>query len=270
MSRDEAQTEIPAGLSSNGMKTLPTSPNVSVCMATWNGAQFLREQLQTVLQQLGPGDELVIVDDASHDETMQLLRGAEKESGAATIRLYQNERTLGAISTFERALALAKGEILLLCDQDDHWLPGKVERIRSAFARDAATTLVLSDAQLIDGEGQVFASSLAKVKPYRQGLLSNLTKNTFLGCTMAFRRSSLEYCLPFPAGTPMHDQWIGLLHTLFGKVVYLDEPLVQYRRHGGNATADNHASWGQMAQWRFDLARNLAARWWRTSRNGRP
>jgi len=251
------------------MKDLPIPPNVSVCMATWNGARFLGMQLETVVPQLRPGDELVVVDDASLDETMEILKVAERELGG-TLRLYQNERTLGAISTFERALALAKGEILLPCDQDDYWLPGKVERIRNAFAKDAATTLVLSDAQLIDGAGQVLASSLATVKPYRRGLLSNLVRNTFLGCTMAFRRSSLEYCLPFPAGTPMHDQWIGILHTLFGKVVYLDEPLIQYRRHGGNATADNHASWVQMAQWRLDLMRNLAARWWRTSRNERP
>jgi len=235
-------------------------------MATWNGAQFLGEQLRTVVPQLGSGDELVVVDDASCDATPEILKLAEKELGASIVRLYRNEQTLGPIRTFERALALSKGEILLLCDQDDQWLPGKVERIRSAFAEDTAATLVLSDAQLIDGAGRVFASSLATVKPYRSGLLSNLLRNTFFGCTMAFRRSSLEYCLPFPAGTPMHDQWIGILHTLFGKVVYLDESLIRYRRHGGNATADNHASWTQMARWRLDLVKNLAARWWQTRR----
>ncbi len=238
-------------------------------MATWNGARFLGEQLGTVMPQLRPEDELVMVDDASRDSTIEMLKAAESEMSAVALRLYQNEQTLGPIRSFERALALAKGEILLLCDQDDRWMPGKVERIRSIFASDAATTLVLSDAELIDGEGRVFASSLATMKPYRPGLVSNLMKNTFLGCAMAFRRSSLEYCLPIPARTPMHDQWIGLLHTLFGKVVYLDEPLIQYRRHGGNATADNHASWAQMAQWRLDLTRNLMARWWQTSREGR-
>jgi glycosyltransferase involved in cell wall biosynthesis len=239
-------------------------------MATWNGARFLAEQLGTVVPQLAPGDELVIVDDASHDRTMEILECAQKELQTAMIRLHRNQCTLGAISTFERALALGRGEILLLCDQDDYWLPGKVERIRRAFAEDAVATLVLSDAQLIDGEGNMLASSLATWKPYRPGLFSNLVRNTFLGCTMAFRRSSLKYCLPFPAGTPMHDQWIGMLHIMFGKVVYLDEPLILYRRHGGNATADTHASWAQMARWRLNLTRNLAARWWRISGAGHP
>lgn len=242
--------------------------SMSVCMATWNGAQFLGEQLRTVLQQLSHGDELVVVDDGSSDATMDMLERAAKEAETTTVRLHRNERNLGAIRTFERALGLAEGEILLLCDQDDRWLPGKVERIRRIFSEDASVTLVLSDAQVIDGSGQMVASSWAATRPYRRGLVKNTIKNSFLGCTMAFRRSSLAYCLPFPTGTPMHDQWIGTLHTIFGKVVYLDEPLVQYRRHGNNATADLHASVAQMARWRLNLITSLAARWWQASRKG--
>jgi len=238
-------------------------------MATWNGAPFLEEQLQSMLPQLLPEDELVAVDDTSHDATMAILERASQQSESVTIRLYQNSQNLGAIRSFERALRLAKREIIVLCDQDDRWLPGKIKRIREVFAEDAAATLVLSDAQIIDGAGQIMAPSWTATRPYRSGLLANVAKNTFLGCTMGFRRSSLAYCLPIPAGAPMHDQWIGTLHTIFGKIVYLDEPLIQYRRHGGNATADNHASWAQMAQWRLDLIRNLVARWWQVSRSSR-
>src|SRR5271165_270302 len=259
----EEKSTIGAGKTGSGA-------SVSVCLATWNGAQFLAEQIGTVLPQLGPGDELVVVDDASSDSTMEILERAARESRLANVRIHQNARNLGAIRTFERALALAKGEIVLLCDQDDRWLPAKVERIRRVFAENTSVTLVHSDAQLMDETGRIYSPSWAAMRPWRPGLLANIARNTFLGCTLAFRRSSLEYCLPFPAGTPMHDQWIGLLHTIFGKVAYLGEPLVQYRRHSGNATAEHHASVAQMARWRLNLIGNLASRWWDASRTRRP
>ncbi len=241
-------------------------PSVSVCMATWNGAKFLPEQLETLLPQLTFGDEVVVVDDGSSDETMEILKRAANESKTAAIRIHQNERRLGPIWTFERALSLARGEILLLCDQDDRWLPGRVERICGVFAEDAATTLVVSDAEVIDGTGRVIAPSWRASLPFRHTLLSNVVKNTFQGCTMAFRQTSMEYCLPIPAGAPHHDQWIGVLHTIFGKIVYIREPLIQYRRHGANNQTGRHAPWLQMLRWRYDLTINLAARCWRVSR----
>jgi glycosyltransferase involved in cell wall biosynthesis len=241
-------------------------PSVSVCMATWNGAKFLPEQLDTLIPQLTFGDEVVVVDDGSSDETMEILKRAADESKAAVIRIHQNERRLGPIWTFERALSLASGDILLLCDQDDRWLPGKVERICRAFAEDVATTLVMSDAQVIDGTGSVIAPSWRALRPFRRTLLPNVVKNTFHGCIMAFRQSSMEYCLPIPPRAPHHDQWIGVLHTVFGKIAYIDEPLIQYRRHGGNNQTGRHAPWHQMLRWRYDLAINLATRCWCVSR----
>lgn len=244
--------------------------SVSVCMATHNGAQFLGEQLATILPQLAAGDELVVVDDLSSDGTMDILRRTAADTTGPSVRVYQNQINLGAIRSFERALGLATKNIVLLCDQDDRWMPRKVNRIRRAFAEDQTATLVLSDAQLIDEAGQVFTQSRAETKPFRFGLLSNLARNSFLGCAMAFERSSLSYCLPIPARIPMHDQWIGMLHTIFGKVVYVAEPLIQYRRHSANATADQHAPAAQMLKWRSNLLWNLAHRWWQTCRNGAP
>ncbi|MBV8281627.1 MAG: glycosyltransferase family 2 protein [Candidatus Eremiobacteraeota bacterium] len=234
-------------------------------MATWNGARFLNEQLKSVIPQLGSEDEIVVVDDASSDSTLEILRRTAVESQAPPIRIQQNERNLGPVRSFERALASARGEILLLCDQDDRWLPGKVQRIRTVFELNPNTTLVVTDGQLIDGNGEVLDPSLTSYRRYRPGLLRNLVSNTFVGCTMAFRRSSLQYCLPIPAGTPMHDQWIGLLHTIYGSVDYIDEPLIQYRRHSSNATADRHASWVRMVNWRWSLTTNLLGRWWKST-----
>ena len=241
---------------------MPSS--VSICMATWNGAKFLAEQLETVVPQLDFGDEVVVVDDASSDQTMEMLQRAAGESRAAAIRIQQNPQNLGPVRTFERALEMARGEIVMLCDQDDRWMPGKIARIRKIFDEDADVTLVMSDAELIDDAGDVIVPSRALVKPFREGLVPNMLVNRYLGCAMAFRRASLGYCLPFPEGIPMHDQWIGVLHNIFGKVVYLKEPLIQYRRHVGNATADTHASWITMIRWRLNLTGNLVGRWWKS------
>ena len=238
-------------------------------MATWNGAKFLPEQLETLIPQLTFGDEVVVVDDGSSDETLEILKRAANESKAAVIRIHQNERRLGPMSTFERALSLARGDILLLCDQDDRWLPGKADRMRSLFAGDPDLTLVISDAQVIDGTGRIIAPSWRALSPFWRSWLATMVKNKYHGCTMAFRQTSMEYCLPIPAGAPHHDQWIGILHSIFGKVLYIPEPLIQYRRHGGNNQTGRRAPWLQMLRWRYDLAINFAARCWCVSRSMR-
>jgi len=243
--------------------------SVSVCMATWNGSRFLHEQLAGILSQLNSSDELVVVDDGSSDTTMQILEDAAADASHTRVRIYRNVKNLGAIRTFERALGLAEKDIVFLSDQDDRWLPGKVSRITRTFAAHPEVTLVLTDAQIIDGSGAVTSGSWVARRQFQAGTIANVVRNTFLGCTMAFRRSSLEYCLPFPVDTPMHDQWIGTLHSIFGSMIFLPEPLMQYRRHDANVTKLHRASVAQMLRWRFSLIRNLVARYWRYSRNAR-
>lgn len=235
---------------------------VSVCMATWNGSIFLPGQLGSILPQLNSEDELVVVDDGSSDATMRILQQTAAEASHTRVRIYRNDENRGVIRTFERALALAEKDLVFLSDQDDLWFPAKISKIKGVFAAHPEITLVLSDTQIIDGSGAVTAESWRSRRPFHAGAIANLVRNTFLGCTMAFRRSSLEYCLPFPSGTPMHDQWIGTLHSLFGGVTFLPEPLMQYRRHEANATDLHRASVVQMLQWRFSLSRNLAVRCW--------
>jgi len=99
-------------------------------MAVYNGASFLRPQLESILEQLRADDELVVVDDASQDETAAILARTDD----ARLRLHRNERNLGVLATFEKALRLARGEIVFLSDHDDLWLAGKVEKILAVFA----------------------------------------------------------------------------------------------------------------------------------------
>ncbi len=219
---------------------------LSVAMAAYNGASYLRQQLASILPQLAPGDELIVVDDASEDATCSMVA----EFQDARIRLLKNPRNLGVLASFERALRNTTGEVIFLSDQDDLWRPDKVHKFLAAFA-DPEVTLVLSDAAVIDAEGNLVCRSFFDPYPFRPGVLRNVIRNRYLGCTMAFRRALLARVLPFPPKVPMHDMWIGMLNDIYGKTCYLDEPLVSYRRHGNNASRPG--AWKQKLIWRARL-----------------
>ncbi len=230
---------------------------ISVCMASYNGSRYIHAQIQSILPQLSAEDELVVVDDGSSDDTISILEGFAD----TRIRVHRNERNIGVIKTFERALRHSSGDIVFLCDQDDLWRSEKVHRFKELFAADPSLTLALSDAEIIDAEGHILSGSAHAIRRAKPGLVTNIVKNTFLGCTMVLRRRLLDFCLPFPANVPMHDMWIGLISEMYGKTAFIHEPLVLYRRHGQNATGDRHASIPQMLRWRIDLVRGLAMRW---------
>jgi glycosyltransferase involved in cell wall biosynthesis len=229
---------------------------VSVCMSTYNGSRYLREQVESILLQLGPMDELVVVDDGSRDDSVAMLQAL----GDMRIRIHCNERNWGPIRSFERALGLAKGEIVFLADQDDVWLPGKVQAMSAAL--DGAE-LVVSDCRVVDQALCELHPSFFARQRSGPGLLRNLARNSFLGCCMALRRELLQFALPFPARVPMHDWWLGLVGQAFGRVVFLPQPLLLYRRHGANASTAaqaSTASWSTRIRWRLRLVSALAAR----------
>lgn len=201
---------------------------LSVCMATFNGEAFLREQLLSVLAQLGPGDEVVISDDASTDGTCALV----KALGDGRIRLLENSARLGPIFNLERALALARGEVVFLSDQDDLWLEGKVGACLEALK---TADLVLHDAFILKG-GTREPETLFERRKVARGFGRNILKNSYSGCCMAFRRELLEVALPFPRQIPMHDQWLALVAERKFRTAFLRVPFIDYRVHGGNVT----------------------------------
>lgn len=231
--------------------------SVSVVMATYNGERYLTEQIDSVLAELQPGDELIVVDDASRDGTSGLLALVTYSS----FRVVQNPSNIGVLRTFERGLMLARGDIVFLCDQDDIWLPGKRAAFVNAFAADAVTLVVVSDAQLIDASGVVFAPSFMATRGgFQGGLLSTLVRNRYLGCAMALRRDVFVAALPIPRFVPMHDMWLGAVACAAGQVCYLASPLLQYRRHGGNVSPSTRQGWLKMLRWRGELVLALVLR----------
>ena len=230
---------------------------ISVCVATYNGAQWIEAQLRSVLSQLAECDEVIVVDDASSDRTIATIEALAD----SRVHIVRNERNLGVDLTFEKALKLARGEVLFLCDQDDLWHPQKVERVMEVFQKQPAVTLVLSDAQLIDASGQILAPSYFGIRgAYRPGVRASIVKSKFLGCAMAVRSSMRKYFLPFPMPIPGHDMWIGTMNEYYGRTHFLPEALIAYRRHGNNASPDRHQSLARMLRWRWQLIRAVAQR----------
>ena len=230
---------------------------ISVCMATYNGARFLREQLDSVLNQLSADDELVISDDGSTDGTLDII----KSYGDSRIRLYYATRQ-NVVLNFENALKQATGELIFLCDQDDIWFGDKVEKCVCHLKKYA---LVFSNAAMFHGKNTEETELFFKDSKKKTGVLSNLAKVKFLGATIAFRRSVLERALPFPRNLAMHDIWLGLIAETTASTHYIDEPLIYYRRHENTASTTGHKSKNSLytkMKIRWDLVVNLCKRVW--------
>lgn len=229
---------------------------ISVCMATYNGEKYIKEQLDSILSQIGENDEVIISDDSSTDKTVQII----KAFNDTRIKIFENQKFKSPVFNFQNALMHAKGEIIVLSDQDDIWEPNKIEVIKKYMQE---FDLVLSDAYIIDEHGNILQESFYKLNGSKSGLIKNIIKNSYLGCTMAFNRRILEKALPFPKDIPMHDWWIGLVGEVYGKTCFIENRLIRYRRHGNNASPTGEKSkysFGKKIFFRWIIIKNLILR----------
>lgn len=203
---------------------------VSVAMATYNGEKYIKEQLQSVLDNLGPLDEIVISDDGSKDSTRNIIEAF----GDSRIRLIDGPKK-GVKKNFENAIRACAGEFIFLCDQDDIWMQGKVEMVLKAF--EATDSLVVAhDCRMVNDQGEILAESIYEFRNSGAGVLKNIIKNSYIGCCMAFRASMKPNILPIPDSIEMHDQWIGILGERLGRSTFIPDKLIDYRRHENNAS----------------------------------
>ena len=238
--------------------------SVSVAMATFNGEKYVAQQIESILVQLAPTDELVISDDGSTDDTLTVLRKFAHED--KRVKALQG-RNLGIIMNFERVIRACKGDLIFLSDQDDVWMPNKVQVIKKHFEKDSDLTLVMSDLEVVDQNLKTLHPSFVKMRGCSTGILKNIVKNGYVGCALAYRRELNRIVLPFPSKIPMHDSWIGILAEIFGKVKVIDERLVLYRRTEDNMTSlQSKTSLGQKIIWRIDMAYLLLMRYVRVKR----
>lgn len=208
-------------------------------MCTYNGAEFLQAQLESILAQTRPPDEIIICDDRSTDETHSVLHGFSKSAKITT-----NKENLGSLKNFEQAIGLCTGDVIALSDQDDVWREDKLQRIEQAFREAPKAGLVFSDAEIVDAQlrglgrrmwNEVgFDSHKRKLVDHGRALDVLISGWTVTGAAMAFRSEYKSLALPIPTNIPMiHDGWIALSVAAVSDTVTIDEPLIKYRQHAG-------------------------------------
>lgn len=221
---------------------------ISVALAAYNGEKFVSTQLESIINQTVLPDEIVVSDDGSTDRTLEIVSDFQKRfTKKVEIKVIKNHLSPGVIGNFENALRNTTGDIIFLSDQDDYWMPHKIE-IALKLMSDDENTFFCSDAVITDENLKETGLTLFKVNGVSKKKLNFfisshknqfyllLWRNFIAGMTMAFWRKSLEYFLPFPSSWP-HDHWIGVILSSLGyRAVISREPLVYYRQHKRQAT----------------------------------
>ena len=223
-------------------------PHLSVAMCTYQGATYLEDQLASILTQRRRPDSMVIVDDGSVDATMEIVHEFA-DYAPFPVKVRVNPVNLGFVRNFERAISLADGEVIVLADQDDVWRADRLERTERVFEDAPEVAFVFSDAELVDASLRPLGERLSQAVGFGPearrlarsgGLFEVLVRgNVVTGSTMAFRSRYRPLLLPLVDGVE-HDAWIALVLSAIAPAVYLDEPLLQYRQHGGNAIGARH------------------------------
>jgi hypothetical protein len=207
---------------------------VSIALCTYQGKAHLGEQLDSLLAQDLGGVELVACDDASTDGTWDLLQAYAPRFASA--RLIRNPANLGLQANFQQALQACSGDWIAPCDQDDLWSPRKLSRLLAA-AQQAGATLGYCDSDLVDSSGQPLGRRVSDRYCMVSGSDPRMftLSNCISGHAMLLHRSLLAQALPLPPGV-YYDWWLACVAAATGRIVYVDEPLVKFRQHAGNAS----------------------------------
>lgn len=226
-----------------------TAPTVEILLATHDGEPWLADQVRSIREQTHRDWRLVLCDDASHDGTVALAR----ELARGDDRIVVTERAAPAGSaarSFLDLVAASRGRYVMLADQDDVWLPQKVEQtletMRGLEVRlgPDVPALVHTDLTVVDAELRVLEPSLVRsqvLDTERTRLASIVTQNPVTGCTVMVNRALADLVAPPFDGVAMHDWWLAVIAAAFGGIAFLDTPTVLYRQHGGNTVGARSA-----------------------------
>lgn len=221
---------------------------IDILLATYNGEKYLKEQIDSILNQTYSNFRLIISDDCSKDNTRKILEEYEKKD--ARITVFYQEKNLGYVKNFEFLLSKVENEIYALSDQDDVWLKDKIEKTYNKL-KDTDADLVFTDLEVVNEKLEKIYSSYndymlltRKIKKYKDSYLMEYLYNCITGCTLMSKKKFLDKIIPIPTDSKyvIHDSWIGLTVSLYGKIEYLDEKTIKYRQHGNNQIGTNKIS----------------------------
>ena len=211
---------------------------VDILLATYNGEKYLREQIDSILNQTHTEFRLLISDDGSTDGTREILKEYKEKDGR--IDVFFQENNLGVVKNFEFLLEKVEAKYYMFSDQDDIWKEGKIEK--SLKKIEEGFDLVYSDLEVVDENLNVTYSSYWKLKGIYNKIkkynnFESLYLNNFItGCTMISKKELINSFMPLPNTSKfvLHDYWISLIISQNGKIAYIEEPLIKYRQHKNN------------------------------------
>jgi glycosyltransferase involved in cell wall biosynthesis len=242
------------------------SGRISVCMATYNGSAFVQEQLASILAQIGPSDEVIVVDDASTDDTAAVVAAVVD----TRVRLLRSSVNKGHVRTFEKAISAASGEYIFLADQDDLWVRGRVDVMRASLGR---RPVVAGNFTLLGNQSETSRSRLLSADSGAglkniYGIL--VGTRSYFGCAMAFRRDLLPILLPIPCYAEAHDLWLAAVGNLVGGVEHCEDSVLLRRLHENNLTPNRRRSLRKILVSRILMLRAMVEILRRRSRSRRP
>ena len=215
-------------------------PDISVVLCTFNGGRYLQEQLDSIARQSRLPAELVVCDDCSADDTIAILKSFAADV-PFPVRIIENVQRLGSTRNFDKAIGIASGELIALCDQDDRWAPNKLERLSDLLIGDSFVGGIFSDANLIDESSEPVGLRLFTKHKFstskQQKFLNNPTSvllkhDVVTGSTLMFRACLRTHCQPIPESW-VHDGWLTWMITLHSRMALTTETLTDYRLHAG-------------------------------------
>ncbi|PSL30329.1 glycosyltransferase family 2 protein [Dyadobacter jiangsuensis] len=208
------------------------TPKISIALCTYNGEQFLKTQLDSILGQTIDNWELVIVDDVSRDGTWDILQAYA--AGDERFRLFRNDKNLGYNKNFQKALSLCEGEYIAICDQDDRWHPDKLRLQLEAIGN---SFLIYHDSEFIDETGNSMGLKISDKFNFYRGSSPEafLYLNCVSGHTILMKKELVAKAQPFPEGF-YYDQWLAVNAASAGSIDFVGQVLVQYRQHSRNST----------------------------------
>ncbi len=213
---------------------------ISVGICTYNGEKYIAEQLQSILAQTVLPDEIILTDDVSKDNTVEIAREILQSSGIPHTIVAHKEHQ-GILMNFVGCLDRCTGDIIFSCDQDDVWMPDKIESFLPHFEN--GCSFVYSNAKVVDSNRNSLQEDFWKCYGIdfkaisRKEFCSILLKNSCIaGCNMAFTKELYDKIAPIPYHF-LHDSWVAICAPWFGEIAFVDKPLIEYRRHGNNVSA---------------------------------
>ena len=229
---------------------------ISVAMAVYNGETYLPEQLDSILSQLEPGDEIVVSYDKSKDGTWALLQ--DYATRYPQIKVLENPHP-GINGNFNNAIAGCTGDYVFICDQDDRWAENKRAAVVETFQKTGAD-MVIHNGVHIDGEGKTISEPFFTLFRIGNGKLKNILKPRYSGCCTAFTKEMAAKIMPMPMVLDAYDHWIGTIGEFMGTIAYDDRILLYHRLHGGNVTPVSTRSLSVILKARGTLLRELSRR----------